>query len=479
MTSAYAMALLPILITAYMSVALMLVIAFWRNHLAAFVTALVTLAGALVAIPFALHHAPTYVTPLIRVDAYALYFTGLVLAATLLVTLLSYDYLRALKQPNTGYYLLLLFAVAGMEIVISSAHFASLFLGLETLSISLYGLIGYTRNRRPSLEAAIKYLILAAASSAFLVLGIAFIYSDAGTMEFGRLAAVMSPWRISMLPIFGLALIMVLFGFKLALAPFHMWSPDVYQGAPAPVTALIATGSKGAMLAILLRLFLVWIPQHDPRAYLVIAVLSVATMFAGNLLALRQTNLKRLLAYSSVANMGYLLIPLLAGGRFGASSIAFYLVAYFAAVLTAFGVIAVLSAQRTGSDLESVSDYRGLGARHPVLAAIMVLALVSLTGIPPTAGFLAKFYIFSAALRSGLWWLVIVGVINSGISAFYYLRVVLAMYSTPEADTPELPGARLVSGITLTVTTLAMLAFGVYPGPLVKLVEAATSRVGF
>ncbi len=479
MTRTDFMALLPILVTAYASVVLMLVVAFRRSHMAAFVITLLSLAGGLASIPFALRYAPKTVTPLIRVDGYALYFTGVVLAAAFLITLLSYDYLRDHERRAAGYYLLILFAVVGMEVVISSAHFASFFLGLETLSVSLYGLIGYTRDHRPSLEGAMKYLILAAASSAFLLLGIALVYTDAGTLEFGRLSAAMMGGRMSLLALLGLALILVLFGFKLALAPFHMWSPDVYQGAPAPVTGLIATGSKGAMLAILLKLFLTWIPEHEPTAYLVVAVISIATMFIGNLLALMQTNVKRLLAYSSVANMGYLLIPLIAGGAVGASSIGFYLVAYFAAVVAAFGVIAVISARRPDGDVEAVDDYRGLGARHPVLAVIMVLALVSLTGIPPTAGFLAKFYIFSAALRSGLWALVIIGVINSGISAFYYLRVVLAMYSAPEAETPELPGPGPMSAIALGISTAVMLIFGVYPGPLIRLVQAAVRGVGF
>ena len=276
----------------------------------------------------------------------------------------------------------------------------------------------------------------------------------------------------------GLALILVGFGFKLAIVPFHMWSPDVYQGSPAPVTALIATGSKGAMFALLLRLVTIGKLQANPTAFLVIAVLATATMFVGNLLALMQTNLKRLLAYSSIAHIGYLLIPLLSGGPRGASSFAFYLVSYFATTIAAFGVIAALSGSREMGDVENISEYRGLSYTHPVLAGVMSLALLSLTGIPLTAGFIAKFYIFSAAAQAGLWWLLIVGVVNSGISAFYYLRVLVAMYSRPEAPPEALPSPGPASAAAIAVASGVIVFFGIYPSPLIRLAEIATRRLG-
>ena len=499
--------LMPLLILAYFATVLMVLTAFWRRHAFAFWMTLVGLAAALVSIGLTRPTSPTGLTPLLRVDAFSLYFTGLVIAGAFLVTLYSRDYLDSHCSLLTAhcslhgpFYLLLMLSVLGMAVIISSAHFASFFLGLETLSVSLFGLIGYTRDHKPSLEGALKYLVISAAATAFLLFGIALMYADAGTMDLRLLGHLLSTGRLTIMSFFGLAMVLVVFGFKLAIAPFHMWSPDVYQGAPSPVTALIATGSKGAVLALLLRFLTIGSLQANDTIYLTITVLAIATMFVGNLLALLQTNVKRLLAYSSIAHMGYLLIPLLAGGVSGPSSIAFYLATYFATVILAFGVIAVLSGSllpprsslldASGSlithhssrlDLDELDDYRGLSSRHPLLAAIFALALLSLTGIPPTAGFIAKFYIFSAAAQSGLWTLLIIGVVNSGISAFYYLRLLVAMY-TPSASpsrqvAPSPP--RLAAALSLAIVTTVILVFGVYPSPLIKLAQAAMKGLAF
>ena len=492
-------ALLPLLILAYFATLLMVLVAFWRSHAFAFWATLIGLAAAFLSIFWALHYAPRNVTPLVRIDAFSLYFTGLVIAGAFLVTLFCRDYLGAHERSNSAFYVLLMLAVLGMGVIASSAHFASFFLGLETLSVSLFGLIGYTRDHRPSLEGALKYLIMSAFATAFLLFGIALMYADSGTMDLRLLGRLMSSGSLTVMSFFGLAMVLVVFGFKLAIAPFHMWSPDVYQGAPSPVTALIATGSKGAVLALLLRFLTLGSLQANHSIYLTITVLSIATMFVGNLLALMQSNVKRLLAYSSIAHMGYLLIPLLAAGPNGPPSIAFYLVTYFATTIAAFGVIAVLSgsASRITNhasriipslithhssrlDLDELDDYRGLSGRHPILAAVFALSLLSLTGIPPTAGFIAKFYIFSAAAQSGLWTLLIVGVINSGISAFYYLRLLVAMY-TPNPHTPTLPHSHtsLASALSLAVVTAIILVFGVYPSPLIHLAQSAMHKLAF
>lgn len=479
MTSRDFIAILPIVIPAYAGVVLMLVLTFVRSARVAYWFTLGSLALAFGAIFVALPYAPRTVLGLIRVDAYFLTFAGVLLVSALLVTLLSGEYLRSHEKRGEAFYVLLAFAVTGMLVVAASAHFASFFLGLETLSVSLYGLIGYTRRQARSLEAAIKYLIMAAVSSAFLLFGIALIYADLGVMDFARLASASVGGHLTIVSYFGLGLVLVGFGFKLAWAPFHTWSPDVYQGAPAPVTALIATGSKGAVFALLLRLVATSEFQRDPRLYAVLAVLAVATMFTGNLLALAQTNLKRLLAYSSIAQMGYLLIALLAGGARGVASAVFYLVAYMAASIVAFGVIAVLSASRDSGDVEQLSDYAGLAERKPWLAGVLALAMLSLTGVPLTAGFFAKFYIFSAAAGAGLWWLLIVGVISTGMSAFYYLRVVFALYSRSESSI-ELPAAYAIGpGIALAAATTVILVIGVYPTPLIRLAEAAARVVAF
>lgn len=502
------LALLPLLILAYFSTLLMVLVAFWRSHAFAFWATLVGLAAAFLSIFLTRPTGPASPTALLRIDAFSLYFTGLVIAGAFLVTLYSRDYLDAQESaiPNphseirnpksnaSAFYVLLLLSVLGMAVIASSAHFASFFLGLETLSVSLFGLIGYTRDHKPSLEGALKYLVISAAATAFLLFGIALMYADSGTMDFRALGHLLSTGSLSAMSFFGLAMVLVVFGFKLAIAPFHQWSPDVYQGAPSPVTALIATGSKGAVLALLLRFVTTGGLQANDTVYLTITVLAIATMFVGNLLALLQTNVKRLLAYSSIAHMGYLLIPLLAGGASGPPSIAFYLVTYFATTILAFGVISVLSGSRitnhesliTG-DLEEIDDYRGLASRHPILAAVFALSLLSLTGIPPTAGFIAKFYIFSAAAQSGLWTLLIVGVINSGISAFYYLRLLVAMYTPSDSASgvreirnPQSALRNLwASALSLAIVTAVILIFGVYPSPLIHLAQAAMSRLSF
>lgn len=473
------LALLPLLITGYTGALVMVIVAFWRSNTAAFILTLLTFAAAFASVFIALPYAPRAVTPLIEIDRFSLFFTGLILLGAFLITLLCPSYLKTHEKRSEAFYVLLMMGVLGMISIAASAHFVSFFLGLETVSIALYGLIGYTRNYRLSIEGAVKYLVLAASSSAFLLFGIALIYSDFGTMDFRQLAPLMTGADLSLTSLLGTALILVGFGFKLAIAPFHMWSPDVYQGAPAPVTALIATGSKGAVFALLLRFVTIGGLTDNSTIFLVITVLASATMFVGNLLALLQRNVKRLLAYSSIAQIGYMLIPLLAGGALGASSIAFYLTSYFATTIAAFGVIAVISSSRAMGDVEELEDYRGLALRHPILAAILSLALLSLTGIPLTSGFIAKFYIFSAAAQAGLWGLLIIGVINSGISAFYYLSVLIAMYTRSKTEPEPLPTARPASAIALALSTAIIFIFGVYPAPLIRLAEEATRQLGF
>lgn len=466
-------ALLPMLITAYGGLILMALVAFKRSGQMAYVLTLALLAAAFGSIFAAYSYIPRAVTPLILVDRYSLYFNALILGVAFLITLLSRDYLKAHERRQEAYFVLLLFAVLGMQTVVSAGHFVTFFLGLEVLSVSLYGLIAYTRGFRPSLEGAIKYLVMAASSSAFLLFGIALIYAQYGTMDFRLLTPLLARGHLSAMTLTGMAMVLVGFAFKLAIAPFHMWSPDVYQGAGAPVTALIATGSKGAVLALLLRLASNASLQHMRPSFTVIEVLAIATMFVGNLLALLQTNVKRLLAYSSIAQIGYMLIPLLAGGATGASSIAFYLFSYFITTVAAFGVIAVISASRSKGDVEDLEEYRGLAFQRPLLAAILGVALLSLTGIPLTSGFIAKFYIFTAAARSGLWALLIIGVVNSGISAFYYLRVITTMYTRPEIPPRPLPGFKAAGAIAVGLAGLAVIVFGIYPVPILKLAAAA------
>lgn len=470
--------ILPVLIPAYAGAMLMCIVAFVRGPRLAHWFTIAALVASFACLFVVADYAPRTVASLLAVDSYSLIFSGIIIAAALLVALLSGQYLRTHEKNSQGFHILLMFSVVGMIVIASSSHFVSFFLGLETLSVSLYGLIGYTRTQSQSLEAGIKYLVMAAVSSAILLFGIALIYFEAGAMDFARLIAMIP--RLGVVALFGFGLVLVGFGFKLAWAPFHTWSPDVYQGAPAPVTALIATGSKGAVFALVLRLIVAAGLERQSIVFTALAVLAVATMSVGNLLALTQRNVKRLLAYSSVAQMGYLFIPLLSAGSRGAPSAVFYLVTYMAAAMAAFGVVSVMSAHKPGGDIEDLADYAGLSARRPVLSAVLAISMLSLIGVPLTSGFFAKFYIFSAAAQAGLWWLLIVGVVNTGMSAFYYLRVVFALYSRPDV----LPAGAERVGLACPATALglstAVIVFlGVYPAPLVWLAQAAARSLGF
>jgi NADH-quinone oxidoreductase subunit N len=343
-------------------------------------------------------------------------------------------------------------------------------------------MIAYPRTDRRALEAGVKYLILAAASSAFLLFGMALVYAELGTMEFGRMAAVLTS-RVNLdqrLLLAGLAMMVTGIGFKLAVVPFHMWTPDVYEGAPAPVTAFVATASKGAMFALLLRYFI----ETGAYAYrpilLAFGAIAITSMIAGNLLALMQDNVKRILAYSSIAHLGYLLVAFLAGGAWAVEAAAFYLVAYFVTTLGAFGVVTVLSDRRR--DADALADYRGLFWSRPWLAVIFTAMLLSLAGIPLTAGFVGKFYVLAAGVGSALWTLVVVLVVGSAIGLYYYLRIVVVMFApaTPgPKETPALAPVFPVAGrVVLAVLTLLLAWFGVYPAPLMRLIQATVAHLG-
>src|SRR5579864_9130923 len=410
MTATDVLALLPLVLVAAASVVVMVAAAVRRNHALALG---ITLAGLAAAFCSVLFVHPRQVTALLSMDRYALFFMGLIVAASFAVALLAYAYLAQRKGNHEEFYILLLVATLGGMVLSASTHFTSFFLGLEILSVALYALIAYLHERPRPVEAGIKYLVLAAASAAFLLFGIALIYADLGTMDFARIAqllatqADLSPTLL--LP--GVALIVTGIGFKLALVPFHMWTPDVYEGAPAPVTAFVATVSKGAMFALLLRYFNRSGFSHGlAPVVLVFSIIAIASMFAGNLLALLQNNVKRILAYSSIAHMGYLLVAFQVGGPMGASAVIFYLVAYFATTLGAFGIVTVLSGKNGEAD--TLEDYEGLAWRRPWIAALFTAMLLSLAGIPLTAGFVGKFYVLAAGAGSGLWWLLVIMVVN-------------------------------------------------------------------
>jgi len=475
----------------------MLAIAVVRSHPAA---ALLSLAGLAVSFGmlFVSRRAPQEnVTALVRFDGFALFYMGLVIAAGFAVILMAYGYLARRARRREEFYVLVLLATLGSSVLVAATHFASFFLGLEILSVSLYGLVAYVPLRTRSVEAGLKYLVLAGTSSAFLLFGMALVYAVAGTMQISRLnEALAGNWPLAevagatvfalpaMVPA-GLVLMLVGIGFKLGVVPFHLWTPDVYEGAPAPVTAFVATVSKGAMFALVLRMFSLAAVPLSEEVVLVFGVIAIASMGAGNLLALLQTNVKRILAYSSIAHLGYLLVAFLASGERGVMAATFYLVAYFVTTLGAFGVITVLS--RPGHEAERLEDFRGLARRRPVLAGVFTAMLLSLAGIPLTAGFVGKFFILSAGVGANLWVLTLVMAAASVVGLFYYLRVVIEMYKQPDSAVGHLPPATsdpgavtslsLAGGIVLMVLVLALVWLGVYPAPLLTLVESVAATL--
>jgi NADH-quinone oxidoreductase subunit N len=469
------LALWPGVIIAVAAILVLLEIAIKRDHFAAFSLTIVGLFAAFVSLSATAAVSPRQVTMLFIVDRYAIYFMGLIFIAAFVVAALAFNYLRLRNEHREDFYVVLLIAVLGSIVLVTSNHFIALFLGLETLTISLYVMIAYLRTYERSLEAGIKYLILAAASSAFLLLGMAFIYAELGTMQFEEIASAMAtnPDIRGAFFLVGTGLIIVGFGFKLALVPFHMWTPDVYEGAPAPVTAFVATVSKSAMFALLLRFFLDAGQYRHGPIMLVISVISIASMFAGNLLALLQKNVKRILAYSSIAHLGYLLVALLAGGQLAFEAVLYYFVVYFIAILGSFGLISLIS----GGDGEKAAlrDYRGLFWTRPWLAGVLSAMLFSLAGIPLTAGFVGKFYLLLAGIHSALWALVIILVVNSAIGLYYYLRIIVVMFSQPVEGTLEEPQISFGGSLLLAALTVSLIYLGVYPTPLLKFIHSMIS----
>jgi len=475
MTGADLIAILPLMALAATAVVVMLAIAFYRNHaLAAALTAAGILAS-LVSLWPAAGAAPRQVALLLRVDCYALFYTGLLSAAALIAALLAWGYLQRRNGLREEFYILLVLATIGSVVLAASSHFASFFLGLEILSVSLYALIAYTRDSRRSIEAGIKYLILAAASSAFLLFGMALIYARTGTMDWPAVASSWEAAAADPLRLTGLAMIVGGVGFKLAVVPFHLWTPDVYEGAPAPAAALVATISKGGVLALLLRYLNLLDASTAPQVFAVLGLVAAVSMLAGNLLALLQENVKRILAYSSIAHMGYMLMALLAGGEQGATAVTFYLVAYFVTILGAFGVVGVLSASER--DADTLDDYRGLFHRRPWLAAVMTVNLLSLAGMPITAGFVGKVYLLVAGVGASLWLPVGSLVLGSAVGLFYYLRIIVVMYAAGEPRAAARPAIAALSSVVLIGLVSVLVVLGAYPAPMIRIIQAAVQAL--
>jgi NADH-quinone oxidoreductase subunit N len=467
MTATDFLCLTPLLIIAIAPVVIMIVVSVLRNYVVVYGFSIFSLLMAFASIFFIVPSIPHSIDPLFIIDIYSLFFLGIIILSALFVTLLSYDYIKQLQGVREEYYIILFTSTLGASLLAVANHFILLFLGIETLSISLYILIAFQRSKDTSIEAGIKYLILASVSSAFLLFGMALIYTALGTMQFnGIVSALGKDNQMSPIVISGFGMMMVGIGFKLALVPFHMWTPDVYQGAPSPVTAYIATVSKGAVMAVLIRFFFNIRGFDNRYIFIVISAIAILSMFIGNLLAIRQQNIKRLLAYSSIANMGYIIIILLTGSKKGIQASIFYLVSYFITTIGAFGVISLLSTCQY--EAEKIEDYKGLFWKRPWIAIVFTLSMLSLAGIPVTAGFIAKFYVIFEGMKAGLMVLVFSMIINSVIGLYYYLRVITTMFSA--ANETKLPTLSLTGNITLSLIALSILILGVYPSWLINII---------
>jgi len=468
-------ALLPYILLSATPVVVMVAISFGRHHRLVVGLTLLGL-GATLASLVALASEPAQAPAgLLLVNRYTLFVIGLLAVAGAAVTLLAYSYLEARPEQREEFYLLLLTATLGAAVLAASLNFISFFLGLEILTISLYALIAYPRQDRRNFEASAKYLVLAASASAILLFGLALLYAALGTMAFAEMpaAAATAPSAEKGWLLAGLSLVIAGVGFKLALVPFHLWAPDIYEGAPAPATALVATISKGSVVAWLLRFVAYADLRGSVTFFAILSAIAIVSMFAGNLLALFQNNVKRLLAYSSISHLGYVLVALLASGDQAATAVSFYLVAYFVTNLGAFGVVTLLS----GADREAdrFDDYTGLFWRRPWLAGSLTAMLLSLAGIPLTAGFVGKFFLVLAGAGSALWALVLALVLSSVIGLFYYLRLMVTMYLSPAQTKPESAApARLLAGnVALAGLLLLLLWLGLFPDALISLINTA------
>jgi len=472
-------ALLPITIIGITSLFVMLAIAAWRNHNLTFG---ITIGGfnlsLVVALILVFTTDSVALGTLFVIDKSSHFYSLLILIASLACATLMHAYFGA-RKADKGYpgnreeiYLLLLLASAGSMALLSVSNLASLFISLELMSVPVYGMVAYAFFNKKALEAGIKYMILSALGSAFLVFGMALLYVDAGSMNFIDIGLHISgaPAFIAQL---GFAMLLAGLAFKLSLVPFHLWTADVYQGAPSPVTAFLATASKVAVVVALFRLLQLSPINNADTFSLLLAILAVLSILVGNILALLQNNLKRLLGYSSIAHFGYLLIALLINQHIATEAIAVYMTTYLLTSIGTFGVITLMSTPYSGRDADALYEYRGLFWRRPYLTAVLTTMLLSLAGIPMTAGFIGKFYVIAAAVVGGQWWLLGFLVVGSAIAVYYYLRVIVTMYLQETSIVPhDAPThwAQYAGGIMLLITAVLVVFLGVYPTPMINFI---------
>jgi NADH-quinone oxidoreductase subunit N len=469
-------AIMPSLVLACFSMVLLLVNAFSRRGATTHVAVISLL--ALVATAFstfsAWNNAAAGFAGHVVLDNFAIFFTMVFLIAAALSILMSDAYLKREGYPIGEFYPLILLCTVGAMLMASGTDLMTIFLGLEVLSVSLYILAGFFRGQKRSNEAGLKYFLLGAFSTGFLLYGMALIYGVTGTTNLVDIAGFYSQFpaaATNMMSLAGLLLMSTGFLFKIAIAPFHMWTPDVYEGAPTPVTAFMSAGPKAAAFAAFMRILLVSMGSMHSTWQSALWVLAVLTMVAGNFIALNQTNLKRMLAYSSIAHAGYALVGLVAASEIGVSGVLYYMLAYTFMNLGAFAVLVLIG--KKGEDNLTLEGVKGMGYKRPLLAVLLSICLFSLMGIPPTAGFTGKFYIFAGAVNAGFIWLAVLGVLNSAVSLYYYLRIMVFMYFKDPEE--EFEWVKLTPGATVCVviSVIAVLYMGIIPGGIMSLARQA------
>lgn len=430
-----------------------------------------------------MNHAASAFGGIVIIDAYACFWKLLLCFVAGLTVLLSHTYLREERLYFGEYYGFVLLSLSGMMVMVSAADLLTIYLGTELMSLSLYVMAGLKRSEPRSLEASAKYFVLGAFSSGILLYGISLLYGATGSTRLPAIAAAIAGRSLDdPLLLAATVLLAVGFGFKLAVVPFHMWTPDVYQGAPTSVTAFMAVASKAASFGAFLRVFIEGLGSLKANWSAIFLLLCIATLVLGNIVALVQTNIKRMLAYSSIAHAGYALIGVAAAGVAGTqtgetngiTAVMLYLALYAFMTFGAFTIVAML--RKGGLDGDEIEDFTGLAARHPLAALLMLVFMVSLAGIPPTAGFIGKFYVFMAAVEAGLTWLAVLALVFAAISAYYYLRIIMVMYMR-EPDPLTAASPRLIMSPALSIVLACAVAgvvfFGLYPGPLVNLARHA------
>src|SRR6266849_3910019 len=455
--------ILPELVLSAFGIAVMLLDPIVDEKASQKLLGLIALAGAvsgMAATWFASQSPGLAFSNMVRVDDFSVFFHFLVIAIAAVVILMSYEYMTVQKIRAGEYYALILFGVVGMALMSSAFELVLIFIALEISSISTYILAGFRRYDASSAESSLKYFLLGSFATAFFLYGVALIFGATGSTNIDDISRALLAGPVELLVYVAMALMFVGLGFKVAAAPFHIWTPDVYEGAPAPIVGFMSTAPKAAAFAVLLRVVFV---INAPGRYWLIWIAAALSMTLGNIGALVQNNVKRLLAYSSIAHAGYLLVAFAATPDLGTSAAMFYTAAYAAMNVGAFAVVSHFA--NAGERYVTLEDYEGLGRSSPLLAATLTIFLLSLIGIPMTGGFFAKFYVFSAAVKANLIWLTLIGVVNSAVGAYYYLRIVVVMYMRESRKPVPVTPVPFGLGLALAVSIVATLYLGILPNP--------------